>query len=247
MKCVILAAGRGKRLRPLTNKTPKCLLTVGGIPLLARTLQNLTANGINDIAVVTGFMGEKIGAFVSKNFSSTRVTLIHNTRFASTNNAFSLLQARPFVGEGPMLLLDGDIFFGKELLTHFLKARRKPNRAAVRVRGTHNDEEIKVRINRWDHVLEIGKHVPLQEAYGESIGIELFSGEATGHLFRILASRMKQREHRTEFYEASFQQFIDEGNRLWADDIGSYPVVEIDTPSDLAAAERMNLAGTSHA
>ncbi len=246
MKCVILAAGIGKRLRPATTAIPKCLLPIGGTPLLTRTMKNLLSNRITEIAIVTGFQREKVRRFVKKSFPRASVTFIHNARFATTNNAFSLLLAREFVRDESMLLLDGDIIFSRSLLATFLAVKRKPNRVAVRVRGPHDEEEIRVRINRWDHIREIGKHVPTGSSYGESIGIEIFSPEATGQLFAILAERMKSPRGRNEFYEASFQQFIDRGNRLWAVDIGTEPAAEIDTADDLMRAERSILPLLRH-
>jgi len=241
MKCIILAAGIGKRLRPLTSRTPKCLLPIGGVPLLAVTIENLLSNDITDITMVTGFMAPAVRRFLKKRFPHKTITFVHNSRYASTNNAFSLLLARPIVQDHPLLLLDGDILFSRDLLSKFLTAKRKPNRVAVRVQGEHNSEEIRVRINRWDHIREIGKHVPLKATYGESIGIEAFSADGAAQLFDILAQRMRTSRGRNEFYEVSFQQFIDHGNRLWAVDIGNEPAVEIDTAEDLTHAERIIL------
>ena len=247
MKCIILAAGIGKRLRPLTSKTPKCLLPIGNVPFLAITIENLLSNDITDISIVIGFKAASVRRFAKKHFPRTPITFIQNSRYATTNNAFSLFLAKPIVRGHPLLLLDGDILFSRDLLSQFLAVRRKPNRVAVRVRGPHDSEEIKVRINRWDHIREIGKDVPLGATYGESIGIETFSPDGASQLFNILEQRMKTQRGRNEFYEASFQQFIDQGNRLWASDIGSHPASEIDTAEDLSHAERIILPLVSHA
>jgi len=216
-------------------------LKIGGQPILGLTMNHLLANQIHDVVIVTGFMANKIRSFVRNHFPRAQVTFVDNPRYSSTDNAFSLLLARPFVRDQQLLLLDADIVFPRDLLTRFLSTRRKPNRLAVRVRGPHDAEEIKVRINRWDHVRQIGKHVALQETYGESIGIGFFSIAAAARLFQILEQRMKRPGGRHEFYEASFQEFIDEGNRLWAEDISDFPAVEIDTPADLARAEQLIL------
>ncbi|MEX1139396.1 MAG: phosphocholine cytidylyltransferase family protein [Bacteroidota bacterium] len=239
MKCVILAAGIGKRLRPHTAKTPKCLLSVGGKTLLERTIEAVLANGIREIAIVTGFEEAKIRAKVSRVFPHLQVTFLHNTRFRTTNNAYSLLLARDFSQHSPFLLLDSDILFPSALLDTLATAQRKPNRVAVRVTGDHDNEEIRVKINRWDHILEIGKYIPLSETFGESIGIEMFSASASNVLFETLDRRAKKGPGMKEFYEATFQEMIDTGTRFWALDISRFPVLEIDTPADLVAAERM--------
>jgi len=239
MKCVILAAGIGKRLRPHTAKTPKCLLPIGGKTLLERTIEAVLANGIREIAIVTGFEEAKIRSKVSRVFPRLQVTFLHNTRFRTTSNAYSLSLARNFARHSPFLLLDSDILFPSPLLDTLATAERKPNRIAVRVTGPHDSEEIRVRINRWDHILEIGKHIPLAETFGESVGIEMFSASASKVLFETLDRRVKKGPGKKEFYEASFQEMIDTGTRFWAMDISRFPVLEVDTPADLATAGKM--------
>lgn len=246
MKCVLLAAGTSTRLRPLTTKTPKCLLPVGGIPLLERTFANLKAAGIRDICCVTGFRGRAVRTFVRRTFGSIHVTFIDNPRFLTTNNAVSLSLAQSFVGNDPFLLLDSDIVFGNALLKHLLTQKRRPNRVAVRVRGPHDEEEIRVSINRWDHIRRIGKTVALNETYGESVGIEVFAPPSSVRLFEVLQRRVRTSAGRKEFYEASFQSLIDEGHRIWAVDISDFPCAEIDTAEDLAFAEEVIVPRIDH-
>lgn len=247
MKCVLLAAGASTRLRPLTKTIPKCLLNIGGVPLLGRILKNLQAAGINDVCLVTGFKAAAIRRFVRTRPKGLRITFIDNPRFLTTNNAVSLSLARSFVGEDPFLLMDADILFGKGLLKFLLTQERKPNRIAVRVFGEHDEEEVRVAINRWDHILKIGKDVPLNQTYGESIGIEMFSPPASGRLFEILENRIRSRSGRREFYESSFQDLVDEGHRLWAVDVSDFPCAEIDTPEDVAHAEEVLAPQLDHA
>lgn len=239
MKCVILAAGMGKRLRPLTANTPKCLLPVAGRTLIERAIDAVLMSGIREIAVVTGFEGAKVRATVARAFPRVPVTFLHNARFHLTNNAASLLLAREFAQHSSFLLLDSDILFPPPLLDALATVLRRPNRIAVRVSGPHDQEEIRVRINRWDHILEIGKHIPLAETFGESVGIEIFSAPASGMLFETLGRRLRKASGKNEFYEAAFQEMIDAGTRFWAVDISAFPVVEIDTPADFALAQRM--------
>jgi choline kinase len=196
------------------------------------------ANGIREIAVVTGFEEAKVRAKVSGVFPHVPVTFLYNARYRSTNNAVSLLLARQFTQHSPFLLLDSDILFPPTLLDALATAQRRPNRIAVRVSGPHDNEEIRVRINRWDHVQEIGKHIPLETTFGESVGIEMFSAPASRVLFETLERRMKKAAGKKEFYEAAFQEMIDTGTRFWAIDISTFPVVEIDTPEDYAHAQR---------
>jgi choline kinase len=146
---------------------------------------------------------------------------------------------------GELLMLDADIVFPSDLLP-YLNAQPSPNKIAVRVQGDHDEEEVRVKIDRARNVLAIGKATPLAETYGESIGIEIFSSSSARRLFEILEKRVRSGEGRTEYYETTFQQMIDEGERLSAIDVSHFATVEIDTPEDLLAAEEI-VASQTHA
>jgi choline kinase len=245
-KCVILAAGASTRLRPLTDSKPKCLLEVGGKALLERTLENVLDAGVKEIAIVIGYRGEMIREFVKRHFPKIHICFILNPDYIETNNAYSLLLAREFIENNEenvrsgLLLLDSDILFSSKLLPFFLNGRLQ-DRVAVRVSGEHSEEEIRVKTDGDGNIVLIGKETPLDETYGESIGIEVFSVETTARLFTILEQRVRNGAGRTEFYEESFQQMINDGTQLKAVDVGEFSAIEIDTVEDLQLAERMNI------
>ncbi len=87
MIAVILAAGMAKRLRPLTDNTPKCLLDVKGRSLLERSMDAIMASGVRDFVIVTGYLNHMIEDFVKSHYGdSICVTFIHNALYDSTNN-----------------------------------------------------------------------------------------------------------------------------------------------------------------
>ncbi|MBI3586111.1 MAG: phosphocholine cytidylyltransferase family protein [Ignavibacteriales bacterium] len=251
MKCVILAAGESTRLRPLTNDTPKCLLNVGGKAILHRTLENVFATGIKEVAIVVGYKADAIRAFVKEKFPQRSIRFILNPNFASTNNAYSLVLARKFFvdeqepqpSKEKFLLLDGDIVFSPKLLP-FLIEQEGENKIAVRVEGNHDDEEIRVMIDEAGNITMIGKETPLSKTHGESIGIEIFSYITAKKLFEVLENRVDHGKGRAEFYEHAFQEMIDNGAELQAIDTSAFPAVEIDTPKDLELAEQFVATGT---
>jgi choline kinase len=246
MKAVILAAGTATRMRPLSDNLPKCLLSVGGKPILQRIIENVVAAGIHEIGLVIGYKAQAIRSLVKERFPFHRIRFIVNPKYESTNNAFSLLMAHEFVlnkknpaaAPQDLLLLDADILFSPDLLL-FLLNQQSSNKIAVRIEGTHDEEEVRVKANHSGTILAIGKSVPLDETLGESIGVEVFSSSGAQRLFEILEQRVRSGIGRTEFYEASFQALIDEGIELKAVDVSRFPSVEIDTPEDLLAAETM--------
>jgi choline kinase len=245
-RCVILAAGASLRLRPLTDSKPKCLLEVGGKALLKRIIENVLDAGVKEIAVVIGYRGEMIREFVRQHFPQIHIRFILNPNYANTNNAYSLFLTKKFlenkkgnVSSG-LILLDSDLYFSSKLLPIFL-SNSLQDCVAVRVSGEHCEEEIRVKADSYGNIILIGKETPLNETYGESIGIEVFSTETTACLFTILEKRVKSGTGRTEFYEASFQEMINHGIQIKAIDVSAFPAIEIDTVEDLQLAERMNI------
>lgn len=115
MKALILAAGFGKRLRPITNTIPKSMVEVNGTPLLANALNNLTAIGITDIGIVVGHMADYIHSHIGRKWNGAKITYFENSRYLETNNVVSLYEAVDFCNDD-MLMLECDIYYHKELL-----------------------------------------------------------------------------------------------------------------------------------
>ncbi|HTP13311.1 MAG TPA: phosphocholine cytidylyltransferase family protein [Bacteroidota bacterium] len=243
MKCVILAAGMSKRLRPLTDHLPKCLLSIGGTTILVRTMEALLSHGISDIALVVGFEAGEVKLHLQHQYPKRRFRFVLNPKFASTNNAYSLLLSRNFyLGNTPpkgpgedLLILDSDILFHPKLLTALLKDTHE-NRLAVQRRGNHDAEEIKVQVDRNLLLTDIGKDLAPSNTYGESIGIELFSPGVAMQMYETLEQRVRAGNGRTEFYESAFQELIDRGVQIAAVDVTGFPAIEIDSPDDLELA-----------
>jgi len=243
MKCIIVAAGMSTRLRPLTDSLPKCLLLIGGKTILQRTIDNLLGAGITNIALVVGFESEKVRSYLKHQFPERRFRIILNPNFRSTNNAYSLFLARDFFLDSgtktreSLLLLDSDILFHPRLL-QVLQALTNENTIVVRVKGAHDDEEVRVSVDGSGSVLKIGKDVDLEDLYGESIGIERFNHESARLLFDVLDRRVRRGNGRTEYYEVALQEMIDLGVRFKGVDMADCPAVEIDSKDDLELAER---------
>src|SRR5260221_5452901 len=234
MKAVILAAGCATRLRPHSDDTPKTLLPVGGVPILRRTLTSLLRCGFDQFVIGTGYLEHMVRESVSAWFPGLDVTFVSNPDFRTTNNAYSLLLAREHVETDGFMLLDGDVVFDLEVIEELVD--RGPDCLAVRSVGGIGLEEVKVTADNQDRVLAIGKHVPVRSAMGESVGIELFSAASARRLFRVLHHRVVGQGLVNEYYEAAFQQIIDDGSTLYGVDIGSMYATEIDTIEDLLAA-----------
>lgn len=237
MKAVILAAGRATRLRPLTDMTPKCLLEAGGRAILGRAVDELLAVGLDSLVVVTGYRGEMIREYLTREFPRLSVSYAHNERYAETNNAYSLLLAEPLVGGEGFLLLDSDILFPAELARRVLACPHRP--ALALDRHDCGAEEMKVSVDGSDRLRDIGKDLDPAGAAGESIGVEAFGAEDGAELFAILRRRIVAEKRENEFYEASFREAIRDGRSYRAVDTSDCPAIEIDSAEDLEKARGM--------
>lgn len=125
MRAMILAAGRGERMRPLTDVTPKPLLAVAGLPLIGWHLKRLAAVGIHEVVINHAWLGEQIVATLG-NGAAYGVDIAYSAEASALETAGGIAKALPLLGSEPFLLLSGDIFtdydFGK-LRAHIMGAQ----------------------------------------------------------------------------------------------------------------------------
>jgi len=176
MKAVILSAGKGNRLLPYTNNMPKCLIEVGGMPILGHQLRALETCGVQDIAVVTGYLHEQIERFLGG-----RYTVIVNEAYEATNSIFSLWLARPFAEGQDFIVVNGDIVFDAELLTP-LVCCASPTAALVDPNALIRDGEMNVVI-KAGRIIRFSKEIPASEASAQSLQITKFGSEDSKRLF----------------------------------------------------------------
>ncbi|NOY16344.1 MAG: phosphocholine cytidylyltransferase family protein [Gammaproteobacteria bacterium] len=120
---LLLAAGTGSRLQPLTLDAPKCLTEVGGIPILERLVNNLRAQGFKRLVVVIGHLGDRIQEFLQQHAADMQVDYVINPDYRTTNNIYSLWLARQQIRE-PFLLVESDLVFEEGMLDDMLQADR---------------------------------------------------------------------------------------------------------------------------
>jgi choline kinase len=242
MQAVILAAGISKRLRPLTDTTPKCLLNVGDKNLIHRTIENVVSNDIKDFIFVTGYREDMIKKYVYDNFKDLNIIFLTNPDYENNNNSYSLWMTKDYIKDD-IILLDSDILFDKDIIERMLKSG-KDNCLAVNITDKLDGEQIKVILDKKKKILEIGKEVDIEKSAGESIGIEKFSNYYLKELFNILDRKIIKENNVNEFYEASFQEIIDKGedrNSIYCVDVSGYDCMEIDTVEDYNKANELFL------
>ena len=226
---VILAAGMAKRLRPLTDTKPKCLLEVGGRTLLERTIDAMRQAGISEFVVVTGYRGDMIRHFLSVQCSMFNVQYLHNADYEHNNNIYSLWMAGEVVRGKDFLLMDSDIFCDPAAVVRI--AQETESALAVN-RHECGEEEMKVVVDADMHITEISKTCKPAEAMGESVGIEKITADYSEALYKELDQMILQEKLIDIFYERAFERLIPQGHTFRVVDTSSYYSYEIDTPED---------------
>ena len=225
---VILAAGMAKRLRPLTDNCPKCLLQVGSKTLLQRTVDAMLS-----VVVVTGYKGDMIRSFITKMYPSVQVVFLDNKDYANNNNIFSLWMAGQEVRGKDFLLMDSDILCDPAVVAAV--ASKEQSSLAVN-RHELGEEEMKVVVDEDMNIVEISKTCSPKEALGESVGIEKITADYSEALFRELDVMIKEEKLIDVFYEQAFQRLIAKDHSFVVVDTTNYFSYELDTPEDFEQA-----------
>ena len=233
---VILAAGMAKRLRPLTDERPKCLLTVGQRTLLQRTVDGIIAAGISELVVVTGYRAQMIRDFLTSHYPDLTIHFIDNPDYAHNNNIFSLWLTRPYTEGRDFLLLDSDILFDPQIIPAVLSAEGS---ALALNRHELSEEEIKVIVDEQNRVVEISKVCSIEQAIGESVGIEKMEADYSAALFRELEQMIEGEGLIDIFYERAFERLIPQGHTFTVVDTTRYFSIELDTVEDFENAKKL--------
>ena len=237
MKAVILLAGIGSRLHPLTLDRPKSLLPMAGSTTLHHMISKLQRNGITSFIVVCGHMQEMIEAYIGETFPALDVSFVRNEHYLATNTGYSLMLARPALAGESFVKLDGDVMFDEEIIQRLMATSSDASVVCVDHTAV-NDEVIKVICDSGGRIARIGNRIAVDQAIGESIGIEKISAEAAPVLFDRLEQMMQSKEHWKDYYEVAYDDIIQAGARFVPLDITGLKWVEMDTNEDYRQALR---------
>lgn len=229
---VILVAGVGSRLRPLTDDRPKALMDVGGETILNRAIRLLVAHGVSEIVLATGYREDQIRAALQ--FLDVKIGYFRNDAYDRTQNSVSLGLCRSALRAKSFFKLDGDVVFQPDVLTR-LSASRADLAVAVDSQRALDAEAMKVRAQNGI-ISAFGKEIPLASAHAETIGIERLSGAAGDRVLARIASAMAAGS-RDQYYEHFYSELVAEGGvSAEAIEVGDLPWSEVDTFEDLERA-----------
>jgi choline kinase len=233
LKAIILSAGQGRRLLPLTEHIPKCILSVSGQPLIGRQIDTLARCGIRDITVIVGFAAQAVEKQLAELYGPHRIRTLYNPFFASTDNLVSCWVARVEMQQD-FLLLNGDTLFDATVLEQLLAAPAQPVTLAVGSKDRYDDDDMKV-IRAGDRLVHVGKKLPLDRVNAESIGMMTFRGDGP-RLFRdALEQAIRTPEAQKQWYLSLIDSLAQRGV-VFTRSIPAQRWTEVDSVADLERA-----------
>jgi choline kinase len=233
MKAVILAAGVGKRLWPVTQHRPKCLIEIGGQTLLSRYLSSLASLGVQRADIVVGYKQEMIRAAVGANAFGLRVQFLVNEQF-HRGSISSLWLARTGLDDD-VLIMDADVLFHREILRRLVRSAY-PNALLMDDSVKQTGEECMV-VAEGGRVIALTKKMPARyDQAGEGVGFLKVRHADTPHVVASLRTFVDREAWQMEYEDALVGFFRDV--KVGYEIIAGLPWTEIDFPEDLQKAER---------
>lgn len=202
MKAILLSAGRGSRLLPLTESRPKCLLPVQETTLLGYQLNTLEAAGIRDVTVVTGFLPDLVEAELAGRSGPLKASPFFNPFFQVADNLASCWMVRERMDDD-FLLINGDTLFKLDLIEKVIAAPAAPILVTIDQKESYDLDDMKVTLSGTS-LTAIGKTLLPSETDAESIGILRFKG--SGPMF--FRSKLEQMMRTQDGVQAWFLKAI---------------------------------------
>ncbi len=238
MKIVILGAGQGKRLLPLTVDVPKALLDIHGRSLIGRQIDAFVQCGLKEFVVVTGYgaevMEEALEAIAGQH--GIEIRTVFNPFYAVADNLASCWMARAEMDDD-FVQVNGDTLFRADLVRKLLKAADGDAAAAINGKARYDGDYMKVMLD-GGRLTEIGKTLPLEAVDAEAIGLYVFRGKGPGLYREVLEKAMREPSGLKQWFPAAVGQLAKLTDVKVAD-VSGHEWSEVDFPVDLQAARAM--------
>lgn len=238
MKVIILGAGQGKRLLPLTQEVPKALLDIGGKTLVRRQIDAFAACGLTEFVVITGYNAHLMEDQLEETARETGLTIrtVYNPFFAVSDNLASCWMARHEM-HGEFIQVNGDNVFQADLAQCIIDGAKGDVTVATNFKDTYDADDMKVMMD-GDQLTEVGKMLPVEAVDAEAIGFYVFKGAGTDGYRAVLEETMRDPSGLKQWFPSAVGTLakqihigvVNVGTREWS---------EVDFPVDLQAARQM--------
>jgi len=241
MQVVILAAGVGRRLSPLTNNVPKCLVEVNGTPIIVQTLDALTKYNLNRIIIIIGHLGSQVKKRLGKEYNGVPITYIENHVYSKTNNIYSLWLARNFLNQDT-ILMECDIFFEPKVIKKLFQKRKNitlVDKFLPFMDGTFVEVTKDMKISRMVPARDQTEGCNYSDKY-KTLNIYSLTKKYLQEVFVPSLSLYIKTHSHNQYYELILGALIYLGNTsISAVDVGGSKWAEVDDFVDLERAEAM--------
>jgi choline kinase len=238
VRVIILAAGQGKRLLPLTADVPKAMLDIGGKTLIGRQVEAFARCGITDFVVVTGYATQLMESLLGALAQQFKVSIrwVFNPFYSVADNLASCWLAR---GEmvGDFIQVNGDNVFKADLVERLLTAPRQTLSVAINRKGTFDADDMKVKLD-GERLMDIGKALPVDTVDAEAVGFYVFRDGGVKAYVRELEEAMLEPEALRRWFPSVI------GTLARKSEVGTIAITglewsEVDFPVDLQRARQL--------
>jgi choline kinase len=238
VKAIILGAGQGKRLLPLTADIPKALLDVGGRTLIHRQIEALAGAGVREVVVITGYGASAMERELAACQAARRINLrtVYNPFFSVADNLASCWMARHEM-DGEFLQINGDNIFRSELIVELLDCSTAQVVVAINRKDRYDADDMKVMLD-GARLTEIGKTLPPEAVDAEAIGFYTFRGDGVGGYRGMLEISMSELQGLKQWFPSAVGRLA-KSMAVATVDVSRHEWCEIDFPVDLQAARQM--------
>ncbi|MCO6433556.1 phosphocholine cytidylyltransferase family protein [Nitrosomonas nitrosa] len=237
-KAIILSAGQGRRLLPLTENTPKCLLPVFGTPVIAWQIDALLQAGIEEVIVIAGFQVAKVESLLTERYARyPRIRTLFNPFYEVADNLASCWIARHEMTED-FLLLNGDTLFDAGLLSRVFATEKVPITLCVDFKNAYDEDDMKVQLDAEGWVRHVSKVLTAGQTDAESIGLIYFREQGVS-LFRHAVEQALRDPAKLKSWYLTIIDMLAQQRVVNSCSVQGYNWCEIDFIDDLRRTETL--------
>ena len=238
MRVIILAAGQGKRLLPLTADVPKALLDIHGRSLVARQIEAFASCGLSDFVVVTGYGADRMEEALTAiaRARGVRISTVYNPFYAVADNLASCWMARHEM-TGDFIQVNGDNVFRADLVERLLTAPSAPIAVAINRKTSYDTDDMKVMLDSG-RLTEIGKMLPVDTVDAEAVGFYIFRGGGVQAYAEVLDRAMRDPAGLKQWFPWAVGMLA-KTTDIQTISINGIRWCEVDVPVDLQQARQM--------
>jgi choline kinase len=241
-RAIVLAAGVGSRLRPMTDAIPKCLVPIDGRPILGWQLDALLSAGAAEVTVVAGYRAPQVIEFCHS--YGNRVRVVVNVDYATTNNMYSFRMGASALNGTDVVVCNGDVVFDPSIVQRLVEPERG-DLIAVEP-GRYVEESMKVVVDAGGRIVELNKRIDARRAFGVSIDVYRFGPDTVDAILRAADRLIDEGDQRNLWTEVAIDAVLATSD-VRPHDIEQRRWVEIDNFDDLAEANRLFAAAVGRA